>query len=225
MIRTYLRFFVAGAFCLGLASLPAHTLNDTELARIKAAFGDTIVIVPVDPASNQPLTYADTTPEGPLVRNLVCLDTLACKDVAAISGLTETLRATPYALADILNLGLPEKFIFYSSSSNAAFANTLQNQPSVFFVAYPNGQALSETHGGIAYTMFYTDHQHAEELQEAAATYVGAVEVSSIPLSKFIGMVISGEIANAVLKSPYRNAWWLTKWQADNSAAIATAID
>lgn len=225
VIRKCLKRFFVGAFWLTLAGLPAHAWNDTELARVKATFGDTIVIVPVDAASNQSLTHTDATPEGPLVRNVVCLDTVACKDVAAMAGMSETLRGTPFSLASILELGTPDQFIFYSSSPNAAFANTPQNQPSVFFVAYPNGQALSEAHGGISYTMFYTDLKHAEEMQNLAATYVGPVEVSAMPLAAFIGLVISGEIANAVLTSPYRNAWWLTKWQTDNTAAIATAVD
>lgn len=224
MFRTSLRIICAAA-CFAAASLPAQAWNQTEQARLEAALGNTIVIVPLEAQSGEPLTQTDTTPDGPLVRNVVCLDTIACKEVAVMAGMGETLRGAPYSLMNIVELGSVDQFAFYASAANAGFAQTPVSQPAVFYVTGQDGKALTETHGGIIYTKFFTDVSQAKEMQTAASQYFGAMELSTIPLAEFIGLVATGELPNAVLHSPYRNAWWLSKWQSDNTLPIATAID
>lgn len=225
MFRAGLKVICTAAAFWAAASLPALAWNQTEQARLAAALGDTIVIVPIEATSGQPVTQTDATPEGPLVRNVVCLDTVACKEVAVMAGMGETMRGAPYSLLNLVELGSVDQFVFYASAANAGFARTPVNQPAVFYVTGQDGKALTETHGGIIYTKFFTDVSQAKEMQTAASQYFGAMELSTIPLAEFIGLVATGELPNAVLHSPYRNAWWLSKWQIDNTLPIATAMD
>jgi hypothetical protein len=226
MIRSYAKLLSAGAVLMAAAVFPAQAWNQTEQARLKAALGDTIVIVPIEAASGQPITQTDTLPDGTsVVRNVVCLDTVACKEVAGMAGMAETMRGAPYALVNIVELGTVDQFAFYTSSVNAGFANTSVNQPHVFFVSNQSGKALTETHGGVIYTKFFSDRRQAEEMQALAEEYLGPMDLSTIPLIEFIAVVASGELLNAVLHSPNRNAWWLRKWEGDNTLPIATAMD
>lgn len=212
-------FVAAGAF-------PAQAWNQTEQARLAAALGDTIVIVPIDATSGQPITQTDTMPDGStVVRNVVCLDTIACKEVAGMAGMAETMRGAPFALIALVELGPVDQFAFYTSSANAGFAGTPVNQPTVFFVSDQTGKALAETHGGVIYTKFFTDLSQAEEMEAVAEGYYGPMDLSAIPLTEFIGVVASGEWPNAVLLSPNRNAWWVRKWEGDNTLPIASALD
>jgi len=216
---------LASALVAGTLAWPAYGWSEEEQQRLQAAMGDTIVILPVDAATGQNISQTLGDGQRTVVRTVICMDTQACKEIASLTGKTETLLGNPYSLAEILKVLPVEEITFYTSYSNASWASGRADDAPVFYVSNSGGGPMTQDFGGTPYLLFYSDARQADSVGALAAERLGPLSVKSVLLRDLILGIAAGQVGPSVLYSPDRNAHWVQAWQEDSTRRIMTATD